>query len=75
MKELAHKRGRAVVIVTHDSRVLGFADRIVKIEDGAIAQSGDPGTAEIPASVPVHGLPVHGLPAHSIMGQRLEAAL
>ncbi len=36
MSELAHHRGRAVVIVTHDSRVLGFADRIVKIEDGAI---------------------------------------
>ena len=38
MSELAHKRGRAVVIVTHDSRVLSFADRIVKIEDGAIAK-------------------------------------
>lgn len=37
MKTLAHDRGRAVVIVTHDSRVLDFADRIVKIEDGAIA--------------------------------------
>lgn len=37
MSELAHKRGRAVVIVTHDSRVLNFADRIVRIEDGAIA--------------------------------------
>ena len=37
MSELAHKRGRAVVTVTHDSRVLDFADRIVRIEDGAIA--------------------------------------
>jgi putative ABC transport system ATP-binding protein len=37
MSDLAHKRGRAVVIVTHDSRVLSFADRIVKIEDGTIA--------------------------------------
>lgn len=37
MSDLAHKRNRAVVIVTHDSRVLNFADRIVKIEDGAIA--------------------------------------
>jgi len=37
MTELAHQRGRAVVIVTHDSRVLHFADRTVKIEDGAIA--------------------------------------
>jgi putative ABC transport system ATP-binding protein len=39
MSELAHKRGRAVVIVTHDSRVLSFADRIVRIEDGAIARA------------------------------------
>jgi putative ABC transport system ATP-binding protein len=37
MSELAHKRGRAVVIVSHDSRVVSFADRIVRIEDGAIA--------------------------------------
>lgn len=41
MTELAHQRGRAVVIVTHDSRALHFADRIVKIEDGAIALEND----------------------------------
>lgn len=41
MSDLAHKRDRAVVIVTHDARVLGFADRIVKIEDGAIAAADD----------------------------------
>jgi putative ABC transport system ATP-binding protein len=28
--------GRAVVIVTHDNRILGAGDRIVKMEDGAI---------------------------------------
>lgn len=37
LRELAHERGRAVVIVTHDSRALSFADRIVQIEDGRIA--------------------------------------
>jgi len=42
MSNLAHRRGRAVVIVTHDSRVLGFADRIVKIEDGVIAAADEP---------------------------------
>ena len=41
MSELAHKRGRAVVIVSHDSRVVSFADRIVRIEDGAIAGNAD----------------------------------
>jgi putative ABC transport system ATP-binding protein len=41
MTDLAHKRNRAVVIVTHDSRVLSFADRIVRIEDGAIAPNAE----------------------------------
>ena len=27
MRDLAHQRGRGVVVVTHDSRVLEFADR------------------------------------------------
>ena len=49
MSDLAHKRGRAVVIVTHDSRVTSFADRIVRIEDGAIAASPEPQT--LPAAL------------------------
>ncbi len=40
MRELAHTHGRAVVIVTHDSRVQEFADRTIRIEDGLIAGSG-----------------------------------
>jgi len=64
MAELAHQRGRAVVIVTHDSRVLDFADRIVKIEDGTIAGNNTAATAE--TSSP---------PVHSMMGASLEAAL
>ena len=35
---LAHEQGRAVVIVTHDPRILPLADRIVRIEDGRIAR-------------------------------------
>jgi putative ABC transport system ATP-binding protein len=37
MHALAHKHGRGVVVVTHDSRVLEFGDRIVHMEDGRIA--------------------------------------
>lgn len=44
ISDLAHRRDRAVVIVTHDSRVLSFADRIVQIEDGAIASTNEPET-------------------------------
>jgi putative ABC transport system ATP-binding protein len=40
MRDLAHKNGRGVVVVTHDSRVLEFGDRIVRMEDGRIVQVG-----------------------------------
>ena len=36
LSDLAHAQGRAVVVVTHDHRVLEFADRIVQMEDGRI---------------------------------------
>jgi len=36
LRGLAHGKGRAVVIVTHDNRTLEFADRIVRIEDGRV---------------------------------------
>jgi putative ABC transport system ATP-binding protein len=35
--ELAHERNRAVVIVTHDSRVADLGDRLVHLEDGRIS--------------------------------------
>jgi len=55
MTELAHKRGRAVVIVTHDSRVVNYADRIVRIEDGAIAGNTDAET--VPPELLAQSLP------------------
>jgi len=41
---LAHERGRAVVIVTHDPRVLAYADRVVRIADGRIASEAEDAT-------------------------------
>ncbi len=38
LRELAHDRGRAVVMVTHDDRTLDVADRIVQIADGKISE-------------------------------------
>jgi len=38
LRRMAHDRQRAVVIVTHDNRVLEYADRIVRIEDGKITE-------------------------------------
>jgi putative ABC transport system ATP-binding protein len=38
MREVAVRPGRAVVVVTHDSRTYGFANRIVRMSDGLIEE-------------------------------------
>jgi len=44
LASIAHDRERAVLVVTHDPRVVPFADRIIHIEDGRLvdAPSGGP---------------------------------
>ncbi len=39
LRSLASRHERAVVIVTHDSRTIRYADRIVAIEDGRLAST------------------------------------
>lgn len=48
MHDLAHKHGRAVVVVTHDSRVIEFGDRIVHMEDGRIVEGRQEEISRIP---------------------------
>ena len=36
LHSLAHTSGKAVVVVTHDSRLLHYGDRVIRIEDGLI---------------------------------------
>ena len=36
LAEIARDSGRGVLVVTHDPRIVPFADRIVRIEDGKI---------------------------------------
>lgn len=36
LARIAHEQNRSVLAVTHDPRTLGYADRVVKIEDGLI---------------------------------------
>ncbi len=51
MRDLAHQRNRAVVIVTHDPRVAEFADRTIRIEDGLVAshEAGASGELFVPS--------------------------
>jgi putative ABC transport system ATP-binding protein len=38
LKQVAQHKDRALVIVTHDARIFGFADRIAKMDDGRIVK-------------------------------------
>lgn len=38
LQRLAHEHGRAVVMVTHDPRVLSYGDRIIHLEDGRVVR-------------------------------------
>jgi len=40
MRDLAHERGRAVVVVTHDTHFAETADRIITVVDGKIVRPG-----------------------------------
>jgi putative ABC transport system ATP-binding protein len=44
LSAIADDRARGVLVVTHDSRLLPFADRIIHIEDGRIVRE-EPGSA------------------------------
>ena len=38
LRDLAVHRNRAVVVVTHDNRVMEFADRIAHLQDGTLSE-------------------------------------
>ncbi len=55
LRDLARRDGRAVVVVTHDERVLSIADRLVHVIDG---RAHPPEALAAAASAPVHpGVP------------------
>jgi putative ABC transport system ATP-binding protein len=51
LQRLAHGYGRAVVMVTHDPRVLGYGDRILHLEDGLLLREETAGRV-VPATLP-----------------------
>src|SRR5260370_1271487 len=55
LQRLARVHGRAVVMVTHDPRVLPFGDRIIQLEDGRIVreEKGVMGAKETPSFLEV----------------------
>lgn len=72
LHRLAREKGRAVVMVTHDPRVLSFGDRIVHLEDGRIvredAVSGRSGDVSV-----LQGMGFDSLQSTNTRGMNYEA--
>jgi putative ABC transport system ATP-binding protein len=49
LTRLVRDRGATLVVVTHDNRILPFADRILKVEDGRLAGTAEPTGGADPA--------------------------
>ena len=47
LAETAHERDRAVLVVTHDPRIIPFADRIIEIEDGLLLNEKSDGPEQL----------------------------
>jgi len=49
LRDQARQTDRAVIVVTHDARIMDYADRIVRMEDGAIISCKDATQPEMPS--------------------------
>jgi len=45
MQHLNEQTGPAFIFATHDSRVVAFARRVVKLRDGRVVDNGTPGNS------------------------------
>jgi putative ABC transport system ATP-binding protein len=66
LQKLARVHGRAVVMVTHDPRVLSFGDRIVHLEDGRILREEKSVTSAMETSSSLEVQPGTPAMAHEI---------
>jgi len=54
LREVALAPDRSLVIVTHDARVFGFADRIARMNDGRIVSLDESPASDAPSTSPKH---------------------
>jgi putative ABC transport system ATP-binding protein len=50
LREEAHQHGRTVIVATHDHRLVGVADRVLRLDYGRVASAADPGTGSGPGT-------------------------
>jgi putative ABC transport system ATP-binding protein len=65
LRTAAHERSAAVIIVSHDPRIMPYADTVFHLEDGRMVEPDDSGTHLIPEHAHGHNgrsaprLPIH----------------
>ena len=42
LRDIVHDRGKTAVIVSHDPRIIGYVDQVLRMKDGQILSSGPP---------------------------------
>jgi putative ABC transport system ATP-binding protein len=57
LTQLNRERGLTLLVVTHDPEVAAYADRVVRLKDGAVVAD-DTSTQPAPRPVGVHGVPL-----------------
>jgi putative ABC transport system ATP-binding protein len=55
LRSVAVRPGRVVIVVSHDQRVFGFADRIAEMDDGLVVRVQDRAVA--PTAYPMDSSP------------------
>jgi len=54
LKQVAVQRGRSVIVVTHDARVLEYGDRTIEMADGRIVRVSDHGSRKAAVAIEPH---------------------
>jgi putative ABC transport system ATP-binding protein len=57
LHKAAHERGSMVLVVTHDQRLIEYADRVFHMEDGKLTSDEKPNSRHIPSRPPVLAMP------------------
>jgi putative ABC transport system ATP-binding protein len=62
LRNAAHDRGATVLIVSHDSRIVPYADRVFHLEDGRLTgpEDSSPDRGPVPARAHANGAPLKG---------------
>jgi putative ABC transport system ATP-binding protein len=50
LREEARQHGRTVIVATHDHRLVGIADRVLRLDYGRVASAAGPGTGSGPGT-------------------------